>query len=139
MLAPALGHLGVALPAAEQQSIRAVTYQVAAVALLGTCLGPMGAVLLPLIGGRLEVMGRLAGGPPQDPTVWPGLDLRDHAPHKQDDLAGAAPGSWGWGWRGHIEKLSLGETNVSQGRDPQGQRGGVWEGEKPLMSGQEGR
>lgn len=94
MLAPALGHLGVALPAAEQQPIGAVTYQVAAVALLRPCLGPMGAVLLPLVRGRLEVMGGLARGPPQDPAIWPRLDLGDHAPHEQDDLTGAAPGSW---------------------------------------------
>lgn len=35
----------------------------------------------------------------------------------------------------HREKLSLGGTKISQGRGP---RGGVGEGEKPLMSGQEG-
>lgn len=51
VLAPTLGQLGVALPAAEQQPIRAVTHQVAAVALLRPGLGPVGAVLLPLIGG----------------------------------------------------------------------------------------
>lgn len=39
----------------------------------------------------------------------------------------------------HIEKLSLGKNKVSQGRGLQRQRGGGGEGEKPLMSGQEGR
>ena len=93
MLAPALGQLRVALPAAEQQPVRTVTYQVTAMAVLRPGLGPVRAVLLPLIGGRQEVEGRLAGGPSQDPSVRPGLDLGDHAPYKQDDLAGAASGS----------------------------------------------
>ena len=105
VLAPALGQLGVALPAAEQQPVGALTHQVAAVALLRPGLGPVGAVLLPLIGGRQEVEGRLAGGSSQDPSVWPWLDLGHHAPYKQDDLAGAAPGSAGSG--DHKETLSL--------------------------------
>lgn len=92
MLAPALGHLGVALPASEQQPVGAVTHQVAAVALLRPGLRPMRAALLPLGGGQLEVMRRLAGRPPQDPAVRSWLDLGDQAPHEQDDLTGAAPG-----------------------------------------------
>lgn len=51
MLAAALAHFGVALPATKQEPIRAVTHQVAAVALLRTGWGSMGTVLLPLVRG----------------------------------------------------------------------------------------
>lgn len=47
-------------------------------------------------------MCRFAGGPPQDTAIWPWLDLGDHAPHEQDDLARATPGRLG----DHTEKLS---------------------------------
>lgn len=58
-------------------------------------------------------MGGLARGPPQDPTIWPRLDLGDHAPHEQDDFTGAAPGSWQGEEGSYIKKLSLGETRKS--------------------------
>lgn len=81
-------------------------------------------------------MGGLARGPPQDPTIWPRLDLGDHAPHEQDDLTGAAPGSCGG--RGELQKEveSEGNQEVSQGRGLSGKRGKVVKGKKPLMSGQ---
>lgn len=140
MLAPALGHLRIALPAPEEQPVGTVAHQVAAVALFRPRLGPVGAVLLPLIGGGLEVVRRLAGGPPQDPAVWPRLDLGDHAPHEQDDLTGAVPTVGGWGGEGgggDTKKLSLGK--VSQGRGLRGREEGWGRGAKPPVVGQEGR
>lgn len=51
----------------------------------------------------------LAGGPPQDSAIWPWLDLGDHTPHEQDDLAGTAPGN-------STQEFRLGEIRTSQGR-----------------------
>lgn len=88
VLAP-LANLRVPLPAIQHQPITAIIQDVAA----PTLLRPQGcsAVFLPLVGRRLQVVGRLAGRAANH-ALRSRLDLWDKPPDQQDDLCGTVPG-----------------------------------------------